>query len=110
MKIRSIDASAFRLPNRRSFKWAGLNVELGGFVLVRIATDEGLIGYGEATPLPDWGGDFGRRSGETLSTVISTVNEIFSPALVGSDPTAVTSARQKMDRWIKYPQMLARIL
>ena len=61
MKIRSIEASAFRLPHRRSFKWAGLNVELGGFVLVRITTDEGLIGYGEATPLPDWGGDFGRR-------------------------------------------------
>jgi len=46
MKIRSIEASAFRLPNRRSFKWAGLNVELGGFVLVRVTTDDGLVGYG----------------------------------------------------------------
>ena len=100
MKIRSLEASAFRLPHRRSFKWAGLHVELGGFVLVRVTTDEGIIGYGEATPLPDWGGDFGRRSGETLSTVISMVNEIFAPALVGSDPTAVTSARQKMDRLV----------
>ena len=71
MKIRLIEASAFRLPNRRSFKWAGLNVELGGFVLVRVTTDEGLVGYGEATPLPDWGGDWGRRSGETLATVMS---------------------------------------
>jgi L-alanine-DL-glutamate epimerase-like enolase superfamily enzyme len=100
MKIRSLEASAFRLPHRRSFKWAGLHVELGGFVLVRATTDEGIIGYGEATPLPDWGGDSGRRSGETLSTVISMVNEIFAPALVGSDPTAVTSARQKMDRLV----------
>jgi L-alanine-DL-glutamate epimerase-like enolase superfamily enzyme len=100
MKIRSLEASAFRLPHRRSFKWAGLNVELGGFVLVRVMTDDGLVGYGEATPLPDWGGDFGRRSGETLSTVISLVNEIFAPALAGSDPTAVTSARQTMDRLV----------
>jgi L-alanine-DL-glutamate epimerase-like enolase superfamily enzyme len=100
MKIRSVEASAFRLPHRRSFKWAGLHVELGSFVLVRVTTDEGLIGYGEATPLPDWGGDFGRRSGETLSTVISMVNGIFEPALVGSDPTAVTSARQTMDRLV----------
>ena len=100
MKIRSLEASAFRLPHRRSFKWAGLNVELGGFVLVRVTTDEGIVGYGEAAPLPDWGGDFGRRSGETLSTVISIVNEIFAPALLGSDPTAVTSARQKMDRLV----------
>jgi muconate cycloisomerase len=100
MKIRSIEASAFRLPYRRSFKWAGLNGELGGFALVRIVTEDGLIGYGEATPLPDWGGDFGRRSGETLRTVISTVNEIFAPALVGADPTAVTAARRTMDRLV----------
>ena len=100
MKIRSIEASAFRLPNRRSFKWAGLQVELGNFVLVRVRTDEGLVGYGEATPLPDWGGDFGRRSGETLATVISMVNDIFAPALLGEDPTRVTSAHQKMDRLV----------
>jgi L-alanine-DL-glutamate epimerase-like enolase superfamily enzyme len=98
MKIRSIEASAFRLPPRRDFKWAGLNVDLGGFVLVRVTTDDGLIGYGEATPLPDWGGDFGRRSGETLATVISLVNGVFAPALVGTDPTAVTAARRSMDR------------
>lgn len=100
MKIRSLEAYPFRLPNRRSFKWAGLNVELGGFVLVRVTTDEGLIGYGEATPLPDWGGDCGRRSGETLATVISLVNEIFAPALLGTDPTAVTAARRTMDRLV----------
>jgi L-alanine-DL-glutamate epimerase-like enolase superfamily enzyme len=100
MKIQSIEASAFRLPNRRSFKWAGLNVELGNFVLVRVRTDEGLTGYGEATPLADWGGDFGRRSGETVATVIAMVNDIFAPALRGTDPTAVTSARQIMDRLV----------
>jgi len=100
MKIQSVDAFAFRLPNRRSFKWAGLNVELGNFVLVRIRTEDGLVGYGEATPLPDWGGDFGRRSGETLATVISMVKDIFGPALLGTDPTAVTAARQIMDRLV----------
>jgi len=100
MKIHSLQASAFRLPNRRSFKWAGLNQELGHFVLLRIRTDEGLIGYGEATPLPDWGGDCGRRSGESVATVISMINEIFAPALIGSDPTAVTAARRTMDRLV----------
>lgn len=100
MKIRSIEASAFALPNRRSFKWAGLNGELGRFVLVRITTDAGLVGYGEATPLPDWGGDFNRRSGETLATVISLINGVFRPALLGTDPTQVTAARRLMDRLV----------
>lgn len=100
MKIRSIEASAFALPNRRTFRWAGLNRDLGGFVLVRIATDDGLVGYGEATPLPDWGGEAGRRGGETQQTVISLVNDVFAPALVGTDPTAVTEARRAMDRLV----------
>ena len=100
MKIQSIEASAFRLPNRRSFRWAGLNVDLGHFVLVRVRTDEGLVGYGEATPLPDWGGDFGRRCGETPATVISLVNDIFAPALRGTDPTAVTAARRTLDHHV----------
>ena len=98
MKIVSIEASPFRLPPRRDFRWAGLCVELGGFVLVRVVTDAGVTGYGEATPLPDWGGDYGRRSGETLASVTHMVNEVLAPALLGRDPTAVTAARLAMDR------------
>ena len=100
MKIRAVEAYPFRLPPRRAFKWAGLNVDLGGFVLVRIETDDGLVGYGEATPLPDWGGDWGRHSGETLATVAHMVNAVFAPALIGRDPTAVTAARLLLDRLV----------
>lgn len=100
MKIRAVEAYPFRLPPRRAFKWAGLNVDLGGFVLVRIETDDGLVGYGEATPLPDWGGDWGRHSGETLATVAHLVNAVFAPALIGRDPTAVTAARLLLDRLV----------
>ena len=98
MKILSVDAFPFRLPVRRDFRWAGLQVDLGGFVLVRVTTDDGIVGYGEATPLPDWGGDFGRHSGETLGTVLAMVNGVFAPALIGTDPSAVTAARATMDR------------
>lgn len=98
MKITAIQAVPFRLPLRRDFRWAGLREKLGGFVLIRVETDEGLIGFGEATPLPDWGGDFGRRGGETVATVASMVERVLAPALMGSDPTAVTLARQAMDQ------------
>src|SRR4030095_12655220 len=92
------ECTAFLLPNQRSLKWAGLNGELGEFVLVRVTSDDGLVGYGEATPLPDWGGDFGRRGGETVGGVIHLVNNVFAPALRGADPTAVTAAHREMDR------------
>jgi len=98
MKITRIDAIPFRLPPRRDFKWAGLKVDLGGFVLVRVTTDGGVIGYGEATPLPDWGGDFGRHGGETLETVRTMVEQVLGPVLIGRDPCAVTAARLIMDQ------------
>ncbi len=96
--IASIEAWPFRLPVRRDFKWAGLQIDLGGFVLVKVTTKAGVIGYGEATPLPDWGGDFGRRSGETLTTVCAMIGEFLAPPLIGRDPCAVTEARAVMDR------------
>jgi L-alanine-DL-glutamate epimerase-like enolase superfamily enzyme len=91
MRITDIEAIPFQLPPRRDFCWAGLKVSLGGFVLVRIRTDEGITGIGEATPLPDWGGDFGRRSGETQKTVVTLVRDVLKPALLGSDPHAKTA-------------------
>lgn len=101
MKIVRIEAVPFRLPLRRDFKWAGLAVSLGGFVLVRVWTDEGLVGLGEATPLPDWGGDHGRRGGETQRTVIAVIRDVLEPALVGLDPTRIEHARATMSRALR---------
>ncbi|MGE0797511.1 MAG: mandelate racemase/muconate lactonizing enzyme family protein [Lautropia sp.] len=81
--IASIEAFPFQLPVRREFRWAGLHLGLGHFVCVRLRTSDGVEGYGEATPLPDWGGDHGRRGGETVRTVISVIDEILAPALIG---------------------------
>lgn len=101
MKITSIEAIPFNLPPRRDFKWAGLAGSLGRFVLIRVRTDQGLVGYGEATPQPDWGGDYGRRNGETQLSVVNTVKEALAPALFGCDPLDVIAASQRMDAAIK---------
>jgi len=101
MQIEAIDAIPFRLPKRRVFRWAGLKADLGGFVLVRIRTDEGIVGFGEATPLPDWGGDHGRRSGDTLKSVMAIVTEVLAPRLIGRDPTGVEPLRLEMARAAK---------
>jgi muconate cycloisomerase len=101
MRITDIEAIPFQLPARRGFWWAGLKVSLGGFVLVRIRTSEGITGIGEATPLPDWGGDFGRRSGETQKTVTTLIRDVLKPALLGSDPRDFHRATAAMNRVLR---------
>ncbi|HSI40107.1 MAG TPA: enolase C-terminal domain-like protein [Xanthobacteraceae bacterium] len=97
MKIKAVEAVPFALPIRRRFLWNGLDQELGNFVLIRITTDEGLVGYGEATPLATWGGEHGRHGGETLDTVCVIVENVLRPHLVGMDPTAISAIVALMD-------------
>lgn len=100
LKIINIEAIPYRLPVRREFRWAGLQDSVGGFVCVKIETDQGIIGFGEATPLPDWGGDYGRRSGETLNTVIDIVTNVIKPLLIGKDPTDIAAIHQVMEVYV----------
>lgn len=101
MKIIAIEAIPFRLPVRQQFRWTGLHVSLGGFVLVRVMTDEGLVGIGEATPLPDWGGDFGAHGGETQQTVVEVVHNHLGPAIEGLDPTQIARVVHRMDQVVR---------
>lgn len=101
MRIERIEAIPIQLPPRRVFRWAGLRVGLGGFVIVRIFTNEGICGIGEATPLPDWGGDHGRHSGETQKTVVTVIEDVLAPVLIGSDPLAIERARATMNKYLR---------
>src|SRR5262245_45736657 len=64
------------------------------YVVIRVHTDEGLIGLGEATVSALW-------SGETSKSTVAAIHELIGPALVGRDPTQVTAARGLMDFLIK---------
>jgi len=101
MRIERVEAIPFRLPLRRDFRWASLQTDLGGFVLLRIHTDEGLVGLGEATPLADWGGDHQRHGGETLHTVSSMLTDVIGPALIGIDPLARELVPSIMDKVLR---------
>ncbi len=53
---------------------------------IKLHTDEGLIGLGEAPVLKDWGGDHGKYFGETPQTTMHIINDILAPALSGPGP------------------------
>jgi L-alanine-DL-glutamate epimerase-like enolase superfamily enzyme len=83
--IADIRAILIALPLRRDWRWRGLGQQLGRWVLVRLETEAGAVGWGEATALADWGGDFGRYYGETPETVIHVVESLIAPAIRGVD-------------------------
>lgn len=97
MKITNIKAECLRIPLKQFFynsESAGTKIEWGGrrsrvtpkrpnpileYVLVKIETDEGISGIGEA---PSDIGFFG----QTMEEIKFAVNDYLGPQLVGKDP------------------------
>ena len=110
MKIASIETIPIKLPSRRVHQWASLTTPIGVYVVIKVATDEGLVGLGEAPVLKDWGGDHMKYYGETPQTTAHVINDILAPALIGQDPCAIGLLHNVMDKAIKgYPYAKAAI-
>jgi len=104
MKITEVETFNVALPWRRLHKMAFPSGKLGNYSIVRIRTDEGFEGLGEATVIKEWGGDYGRYFGESPELTVAVVNSVLGPALIGHDPFAIERAHREMDLAVKgYP-------
>lgn len=88
VKIRDIETFPLRMPFGRPFSFAAPTDSKREFVevmIVRITTEEGLVGIGETQA---W-----RRQGsfETLASLHATIHEIFKPLLLGRSPFNVAA-------------------
>ena len=110
MKITRIETIPIRLPTRRVHQWANLTTPIGVYVIIKLHTNDGLVGLGEAPVLKDWGGDHGKYFGETPQTTIHIINDILAPALKDQDPLRFESIHALMDKAVKgYPYCKAAI-
>jgi len=110
MKITNIETIPIRLPTRRVHQWASLTTPIGAYVIVKLYTDQNLVGLGEAPVLKDWGGDHGKYFGETPQTAVHIINDILAPALRGQDPRRFETIHALMDGAVKgYPYCKAAI-
>ena len=110
MKIIRIETIPIKLPSRRLHQWASLTTPIGVYVIVKMETDEGWIGLGEAPVLKDWGGDHMKYYGETPKTTVHVINDILAPVLIGQDPARIEALHGIMDKAIKgYPYCKAAI-
>ena len=93
MKITSVEAIPLAIPYRRPFAFASGKVTVADHVVVRLTTDDGLVGVGEAPPRP-------YTYGETPASIVATVRDLFAPALVGADPFARERIRADLNRTV----------
>ena len=91
--VRAIQADIpVRLPPKMSFT----TIEAVNFVFVRIETDDGLVGWGEAACLggPTW-------SEESAESVAATIERHLAPWLRGRDATAIEALNREMARRVQ---------
>ena len=93
MKITSITSYQVEIPlkpARRMISALGQHT-VSRYVLVRIQTDAGIEGAGEATVMPRW-------SGETAWGAQAVIDHVFAPLLIGCDPFDIPHVDHLMDR------------
>ena len=96
MKITAIEAIPVEVPLKptRNTKTAHGDHVTSHYVIIKVHTDEGIVGLGESTVAPRW-------TGETSPSCVWATENLLAPALIGRDPTAIHAARSAMDRVIK---------
>jgi L-Ala-D/L-Glu epimerase len=76
MKISKVEAIPFAIPYRKPLRFASGEVRVAEHVLVRVHTDDGVIGVAEAPPRPF-------TYGETQTGVVAAIEQLFAPQVVG---------------------------
>lgn len=77
-------------PERRMVSALGRH-DRSQYVLVRVATDAGIDGVGEATVMPRW-------SGETMWGARAVIEQVLTPVLLGVDPCDTAEVDARMDQ------------
>lgn len=96
MKITRIESIPVRVPLKQGMttKTAHGDHVTSDYVIVKVHTDAGIVGLGEATVSALW-------TGETSRSTHAAITDLLGPALIGADPTRITKQRAAMDYLIK---------
>ena len=87
MQITNIQCYFVKLPTRRDHNWASkMDSPIGSHLIVRLETDEGLVGWGETPAIATWGGAHMTYYGETAQTARHLIEDYFFPLIKGRSP------------------------
>lgn len=93
MKIESVEVTPVSQrvrPELAIVSTAGKHPE-SHYLFIKISTEDGVPGYGEATLAPVW-------SGESQAAAQHMIGEILAPLLIGKDPLRLNALIDSLDR------------
>lgn len=92
MKITAIKTFPVSIPLKPEYQMISAlgQHKVSKYLLVRVETDAGIDGAGEATVIPRW-------SGETVWSAQAIIDRFFTPRLIGLDPFDVDAIQREMD-------------
>lgn len=102
MKITAVEAIPFTIPYVKPVKFASGQVHAAEHVLVRIHTDEGVVGVAEAPPRP-------YTYGETRDGILAVIRGVFAPQILGLTLTEREVITYRLARTVGNPTAKAAI-
>lgn len=102
MKITQVEAIPFAIPYLKPLRFASGAVDRAEHVLVRVHTDDGLVGTAEAPARPF-------TYGETQASIVAVIESLLAPALAGLSPYDREAAHARLNRTVANPTAKAAI-
>src|SRR5690606_17033976 len=94
MKIASIETFPVRYPTVMPFKFLeGPDGTGRAAIVIKITTDDGIVGWGESVPVPRW-------SYETPRAAAEAIDRYLAPLLIGKNPFDLKGIHDLMNREI----------
>ena len=90
MNVKRFEPIAVSLPMSKPIRMAGVELRTADNVLVRLETQSGVIGWGEAASAPS-------MTGETVESMMAAIRYL-APHLEGAPLDDISGALQRMDR------------
>jgi L-alanine-DL-glutamate epimerase-like enolase superfamily enzyme len=89
--IRDIEAIPLRIGFRETFRFGTIDRKQSQNVVLVITTSDGVVGYGEACPVPAF-------TAETQESIVALVEQRVKPLLVGEDPLRHRPLVRRLER------------
>jgi L-alanine-DL-glutamate epimerase-like enolase superfamily enzyme len=102
VKIARIEAIPFAIQYRKPLRFASGEVHTAEHVLVRVHSDDGVVGVAEAPPRPF-------TYGETQASIVAVIEQLFAPELIGLSLLEREVVHARLDRTVGNPAAKAAV-